>query len=102
MPKIVVLFNLKDGINPDEYESWAKSDDVPTVKALGSVNDFHVLRSASVLGSENAPPYKYIEVIEVNDMDTFFADISTDAVQKGAAKFGEYADSPMFIVTEEV
>lgn len=102
MPKILVLFNLKSGVNSSEYEAWAKSDDIPTVKALGSVKDFHVLRSASVLGSEAVPPYKYFEIIDVQDMDKFFADISTDAVQKGAAKFAEYADNPIFIVTDDI
>jgi hypothetical protein len=102
MPKIIVLFNLKDGVNAGEYESWANAADIPTVKSLGSVNDFQVLKSASILGSEAAPPYKYFEIIEVNDMEKFFADISTDAVQKGAAQFAQYAESPMFIVTEEL
>jgi hypothetical protein len=102
MPKILVLFNLKAGVQAEEYEAWAKTADVPTVKALNSVADFQVLRSASILGSESAPPYKYFEIIDVKDMNAFFADISTDAVQKGAAQFQLYADNPMFIVTDQL
>jgi len=102
MPKILVLFNLKSGVHAAEYEAWATTADVPTVKSLQSVADFQVLRAASVLGSDAAPPYKYFEIIDVEDMQQFFADISTDAVQKGAAKFAEYADNPMFIVTEHL
>ncbi|MCU0426353.1 MAG: REDY-like protein HapK [Candidatus Kapabacteria bacterium] len=102
MPKIIVLFNLKDGVNAGEYESWAKTADIPTVKSLGSVSDFQVLKSASILGSDAAPPYKYFEIIDVNNMEKFFADISADAVQKGAAQFAQYAENPMFIVTDNI
>jgi hypothetical protein len=102
MPKILVLFNLKSGVNADEYEAWAKNADVPTVKSLKSVADFQVLRSASILGSEAKPPYQYFEIIDVKDMEAFFADISTEAVQRGAAQFQLYADNPMFIVTDQV
>ncbi|MCS6807421.1 MAG: REDY-like protein HapK [Bacteroidota bacterium] len=100
MPKIIVLFNLKSGVDPAEYESWARTSDVPTVNALDSVRDFHVLKALSVLGSDAAPPYKYIEVIDVENMEQFLADITTEAIQKGAAQFAQYADNPVFIVTE--
>jgi REDY-like protein HapK len=102
MPKLLVLFNLKSGVNAAEYEAWAKTSDVPTVKALGSVDNFHVVRSKMILGSDAPAPYQYFEIIEVNDLEQFFADINTDAVQKGAAKFAEYAYNPMFIVTDDI
>ena len=67
--KIVALFNLKPGISVADYEAWAKAKDIPTVNGLKSVDEFAVFKSVGLLGSEDKPPYAYIEIIDVNDMD---------------------------------
>ena len=102
MTTIVVLFNLKSDADAAAYEAWARNTDVPAVNNLGSVDSFRVLRSAGLLGSDAAPAYQYIELIEVNDMEAFGADVASDAVQKVAGEFQAFADSPMFILTESL
>jgi len=98
--KIVALFNLKPGISAADYEAWARGTDIPTVNGLKSVDSFGVFKSVGLLGSEEAPPYKYIEIIEVNDMETFGADVSTETMQKVAGEFQAMADDLVFILTE--
>jgi hypothetical protein len=100
MPTIVVLFNLKPGASVADYEAWAKTKDIPTVTALNSVSDFRVLKMGNLLGTETASPYQYCELIEVPDMNTFFADLNNEAVQAGAKVFNEFAENPLFIVAE--
>jgi len=102
MTTIVVLFNLKSGASVEDYENWARERDIPTVRSLGSVSDFRVLKMGNLLGSEQASPYRYCELIEVKDMDAFFADLSGEAVQAGAKAFGEFADNPLFIVSKHI
>ncbi len=102
MPTIVVLFNLKPGASIADYEQWAKEKDIPTVQQLPSVSDFRVLKMGNLLGSETASPYQYCELIEVQDMDTFFADLGGAAVQEGAKVFGTFAENPLFIVSNPV
>ncbi len=97
MPTIVVLFNLKAGASISDYEAWAKAKDIPTVKSLSSVSDFRVLKMGNLLGSETPSPYQYCELIEVNDMDKFFAELGREDVQAGAKAFNEFADNPLFI-----
>lgn len=98
--RIVVLFNLKADADVAAYENWAKTTDIPGVNALPSVQDFQVYRTNGVLGSDAAAPYQYIEIIDIPDMDAFGADASSDAVQKVAAEFQQFADNPQFILTE--
>lgn len=98
--RIIVLFNLKAGADAGAYERWARTTDIPGVNALGSVADFQVYRATGLLGSDAAPPYAYIEVIDVADMDGFGADVASEAVQKVAAEFQQFADNPQFILTE--
>lgn len=98
--RIIVLFNLKPGVDPSTYEQWARTTDIPGVRALRSVSDFQVYRAAGLLGTEATPPYAYIEVIDVPDMAAFGTDVSSAAVQKVAAEFQRFADNPQFVLTE--
>lgn len=98
--RIIVLFNLKPGVDAAAYEKWARATDIPGVRALRSVSDFQVYRTTGLLGTDARPPYAYIEVIDVADMQRFGVDVSSDAVQKVAAEFQQFADNPQFVLTE--
>lgn len=99
--RIVALFNLKPGVDPQAYERWARDADLPTVKALDSIAGFTVHKATGLLGSDAKPPYQYIEIIDVADMDRFGQDVATAAMQKVAAAFQEMAEVT-FVVTETV
>ncbi|MBI1392773.1 MAG: REDY-like protein HapK [Alphaproteobacteria bacterium] len=100
--RIVALFNLKPGISVADYEAWAKTVDLPTVNGLGSIEKFEVFRSAGLLGSDARPPFAYIEIIDVKDMDAFGGDVATDAMQRIAAEFQGMVDDLSFILTERL
>lgn len=100
--RIIVIFNLKDGVKPSDYEAWAKKDDIPGVNRLSSVEKFTVHKATGMFGSDDTPPYQYIEVLDINGMDPFVADISTPEFQAMAAPFQDYADNPQFILTEDL
>ena len=98
--RIVVLFNLKPGTDVAAYEKWAQTTDIPGVRALRSAGDFQVYRTTGVPGTDAKPPYSYIEVIDVPDMNAFGAEVGSEAVQKVAAEFQQFADNPQFILTQ--
>lgn len=100
--KIVVLFDLKPSVEPAAYESWARTCDIPNVRALGSVAAFTVHRTTGLFGSDDAAPVQYVEIIDAPDLAAFTADVTTEAFQALAAPFAEYADNPRFILTEEL
>ncbi|GIW09941.1 MAG: hypothetical protein KatS3mg061_0998 [Dehalococcoidia bacterium] len=100
MATLIVLFSLKAGVSREAYERWAAEVDVPTVAALPAVDSFRVLRATGLLGG-GQPPYQYIEVIEVNDLDALGQAIATPAIQAIAAQFQQFAENPQFILTEQ-
>ena len=100
MTTIVVLFNLKADADVAAYEAWARNTDLPMVNGLGSVDQFRVLRATGLLGTDQTPPYQYVELIEVPDMEAFGADVASATVQRVAGEFQQFADQPMFIITE--
>jgi len=100
--RIIALFNLKPGVAAADYEAWARKRDIPGVRSLISVTDFEVLRATGVLFSDAAPPYAYIEILDVTDRDEFLADCAGATVQALAAEMGEYAVGATFITTERM
>lgn len=102
MTTIVVLFNLKDNVDIADYEQWAQTTDLPTASALPSVDTFELLKTQGLIMSEEKSPYQYIEILNINDMDQFGKDVSTEVMQKVASQFQSFADNPLFILTEKL
>lgn len=102
MPALIVLFNLRPGVSPDEYERWARETDVPTVTELRSVEAFRVLRLERLLFGDGRAPYAYCEVIDVTDLDLLGEEIASARVQEIAAEFQAFADEPVFVVAQQV
>ena len=100
--RIVCLFNLKSGVSRDDYEAWARGTDLPGVNALGSVAGFTLHRATGLFGSDARPPFDYVEIIDVHSMDGFVADVTDPAFQAMAAPFRDFADDPIFILTEDL
>lgn len=102
MKNIVVLFNLKPGVDSDAYEQWAKSTDLPIVNALESIDKFEVFKTSGLLGSDEPAPYQYVELLAINDFDKFGENVSTDTMKNVAAEFQEFADAPLFVTLESI
>jgi len=99
---LIVLFNLKEGASVQDYEHWANTVDVPTVKRLDSVDDFKVFKMAGILGTDEPAPYHYVEIIEVNDPDMLGQEIASETMQRVAAEFQTFADQPIFMIAGQI
>ena len=96
--RLIVLFSLKAGVNHEDYQAWALSRDLPTVRALPSIAGFDVFRATGVLGGGVAP-YDYVEIIDIADADMFGQDVATEKMQEIAAEFSGMAEAT-FLTTE--
>jgi len=92
--RIIVLFNLKPGIAAADYESWAKARDIPGVRSLPSIDEFTVHRTTGLLGSDGKPPFDYVEILDVADMEGFWTDIATEASTTVAKEFRSWLAAP--------
>ena len=102
MNNIVVLFNLKSGVDANAYEQWANSTDLPIVNGLESIDKFEVFKTTGLLGSDAPAPYQYVERLVINDFDKFGEQVGSDTMKKVAAEFQEFADNPLFITLESI
>jgi hypothetical protein len=99
--RIIACFNLKSGTTVAQYEAWALGNDLPTVTGLPSIETFSVFRTTGVMGSQDTPPYQYIEIIDVKDMAQFGNDVATPKMQKIAGEFQQMVDV-VFMTTEKL
>lgn len=102
MTKMIVLFSLKATTNKADYEAWARAIDLPTARRLQSIDSVEILRCTTLLGSSSAPPYQYIEIIDINSLDAFGNEVSASMMKKIADEFREFVEAPQFIVTEHI
>lgn len=101
--RIIALFNLKPGITPADYEQWARTRDLPGVRSLVSVADFEIYRSTGVLFRDGeAPPFQYVEVLDITELDEFMTDCSSDIVKQLVPEMSAYAEQVTFITTERL
>jgi hypothetical protein len=93
---------LKTDADRAEYENWAKTTDLPTVRALPSVDGFEVQRIGGLFGSDDPAPYDYVEIIDIASLNQFGKDVSTETMAAVAAEFQTFADSPVFMLAENL
>jgi hypothetical protein len=95
---IIVLFNLKPGVNAADYERFAREIDLPTVNRLPSIERFEVLRASGLMGG-GASPYQYVEILRVKDMNQLGTEVANATMQSVVEQFRAFADQPQFLVT---
>ena len=74
MSENVVFFltRLSSQEDREAYEHWVRETDVPTARGLPGVNNYRVVRLESpVMDGVSSPPYDYIEIIEISDLETY-------------------------------
>lgn len=102
MATLIVLFNLQSDADVAAYEEWAKNTDLTTVRSLKSCDSFDVYRTQSLFGREEAAPYQYVEIIQINDLAGFGQEVKTDTMAAVAAEFRGFADNPVFMLSENI
>lgn len=98
--RIIVLFSLKPDADVTAFEEWARTRELPGIRALVSVSEFQLLRATGLFGREGSPPHQYFGLIDVDDMEGFNRDMASEAVRKIDAEFRQFADDAQFILTE--
>ena len=101
MDTMIVMYNLADDQNEQDFEAWLREVDIPNYANLSSMRNPTYFRTGTLLGETKPAPYKYVVVIEMDgpeavetEMDdpkwaSFIADIEsriTDATYVTAAK----------------
>jgi len=81
VPTMIVLVDLKEGVDPEDYERWVLESYAPAVRELPSVEDWRDYRATGLLGSDAAPPYRYVVTLDIRDLDQLGRDVASEGMQ---------------------
>jgi len=100
---LIIMYNLKAGVTPADFEAWVKTSDQPVMRGLARVADFQTLRAERLLMGDGQPSVKDIETFSISDLDGFVAEDMPGATVQGVmGQFMGFAEAPQFIVVSEV
>ena len=82
MTKIRFVINtLKPGVEPAAYEKWLREYDYPVAKTFPSIVSYRTHRIEGPIHGTDAG-WRYIERIEVRDMEQYQKDLASPAGQE--------------------
>lgn len=100
---LVILYSLKDGVTPADFEAWVAGTDHPTMRGLTRVDEFRTYRAEGLLVGDGAPSVTYIETFAINDMPGFtMEDMGGETVQSVMGQFMGFVEAPQFILVSEI
>lgn len=103
--KVVLVTGLKlaDGVDPADYERFAREVDKPTCERdLDSITSWNVHRVLGLHGDDGPAPYDYIEVVELTDLETFRRDLEGPVAAELGAGLERLVGDPDLILTRRV
>ncbi len=103
MSQIIIMYKLKPGVSREQYETWTRTTDYPTMRGLKRVAAFTNYRTVRNLLDGSQPSVDYVEVFDLSDLDGFVSqDMAGSLVQKIMGEFMQFVDTPEFMVAEAV
>jgi hypothetical protein len=102
-PNLFILYTLKEGVTPEQFEDWVVTTDQPAMRSLARVQSFRTYRAERLLMGEGTPGISYIEAFAIPDLEGFTnEDMGGETVQAIMGEFMGFAEAPQFIVVSEV
>ena len=89
---MIVLVDLKEGVDPEDYERWVLESYAPAVRELPSVEDWRDYRATGLLGSDAAPPYRYVVTLDIRDLDQLGRDVASEGMQALLSELHDLAE----------
>ena len=103
MATIIILYTLKEGVTPEQYENWTRTTDYPAMRGLTRVQSYINYKALKPLFGESKPSVNYVEVFEIPDIEGFLQeDMGGSVVQQIMGEFMQYVENPEFLLTEAV
>lgn len=83
MPKILILYNLKDDKKEEDFVKWVHEFKGPFVQGLSSIKSYTLTRAQGAMKIEGGPPapiespYNFIGILDVTSFEDYIKDQGT-------------------------
>ena len=103
--RILLLYRLREGIDPKRYERWLRQVERPLVARVGAIEAYAVTRLEEPDGGQRGLPYDYAEMLEVRSLEAYRTEMDGDPeVGRFLAEWEGYVDEYVvvqgFVVSE--
>jgi hypothetical protein len=95
---ILILFNLKPGVESSDYEKWLKEVDLPTSSRLSSIQSYSVFRLGPCPGDGASLPYQYAELVNLVSWEQFETESAGEIAQRLSQQWSQFAAEPVIMV----
>ncbi len=99
---MIVLFNLADDQNEEDFTAWMKANDIPVASGLPSVLEYNLVKTVGMMGGDGDPPYSHMEIIRVSDFEALGKDAEGEAIQKVGAQFQSKVKDAVWLFVDQV
>lgn len=69
MDTMIVMYNLAEGQNEKDFETWLHEVDIPGYARLSSMRNPVYFRTGVLLDEDKPAPYRYVVVIEIDSLE---------------------------------
>lgn len=99
--KCFVTLRLRPGVTPEQYLEWFRSENVPAVRKMQSIQSYRVWRLSGTM--EGEPTWEFLEEMEIQDRAAFEKEVE-ELPEMAAMLEGWYArvTDQVVVFAEEV
>lgn len=75
--RVFFLSKLRPGVDPQTYENWVRTVDYPLARGLQTIKRYEVTRIEGMYVGDGPPPYHYLEVIDITELEPYRKELTT-------------------------
>lgn len=93
MATVFWMSRLKPGVAAADYESWVQNFDYIKARELSSIRSYRAYRIHDLFLEAGSPPFDYLEVIEVADLEMYRQELDEHPAARAIAQeWGDYVE----------
>ena len=88
MPKLLIMYNLKDDLKEEDFVKWVHEFKGPFISGLSAVKHYHLTRVQGAVKSEGGPPapaespYNLVGIVDVTSFEDYAKNQETPAYKE--------------------
>ncbi len=109
MPKLLIMYNLKDDLKEEDFVKWVHEFKGPFVTGLSSVKHYHLTKVQGAMKSEGGPPapadppYRMVGIVDITSFEDFAKDQETPAYKEDfSPKMNSWVKNLMILRAGEI
>ena len=109
MPKLFIMYNLKDDLKEEDFVKWVHEFKGPFISGLSAVKSYTLTRVQSAIKSEGGPPgptdppYHLVGIVDITGFEDYAKDQETPGYKNDfTPKFNSWVKNTMILKANEI